>query len=75
MYTRGDAAAGNRRTDRVQTVGDAQERRGCELGLDGPLDLRVCLDIDAASCLILYVYVSRQSQVHSYILGMYVPRR
>ena len=67
MYTRGDAAAGNRRTDRVQTVGDAQKRRGRKLSLDGPLDLRVCLDINAARRLVLYVYVSREAQIDSCI--------
>ena len=53
MYTRGDAAAGNRRTDRVQTVGDAQERRGCELGLDGPLEFRICFNVDVTGRFVL----------------------
>ena len=40
-------------TDRVQAVGNAQQRRGGELGLDGTLDLGVRLNIDTARCLVL----------------------
>ena len=40
-------------TDRVQAVSNAQQRRGGELGLDGTLDLRVRLNVDTASCLVL----------------------
>ena len=46
---------------------DAQQRRGRELGLDRPLQLRVRLDVDAARRLVLYVYVSREAQIDSCI--------
>jgi hypothetical protein len=46
-----------KRTDGIQAMGDAEQGGGREFRPDGPLQLRVRLDVDTASSLVLY-YVS-----------------